>query len=646
MKTIEDLKTFLIENNAFKDSEFKTLGSGITRKIKNNKELLRTFQSVLNLSTEDPAELIYNVINPNCNKTCLICGKSTTFDKYYNGYRKACCKKCADELTVQKGRKTKLEKYGSSNYNNSKKNQQTKLERYGNAFYTNIEKGRKTKELKYGYSGYNNIEKGLQTKLEKYGNSSYNNFEKAILTNLEKRGVKYPAQDEDVRQKQRKNSHKKYLYKDKYFDSSWELAFYITNTDLGHCLIQEPCSFPYEVENNVFYYYPDFSLNSALYEIKGQMLISDEGVWIPPKEELREDLTQEEINFLYKKYAEKQRCAIKNNVIILTKESIKPYLDYCKQKFKRSTWSDSFKINPKSKIYTSFLFNRGIQYIIQEEDLNLKEKDFYKKVLPCYDLEIDALLKSRGSFPYPSYKKEDLKKEFISLKETKKINRLGDKILRHFHPSIYEAHVKNCKSPKEAWNDEELMKRVIENRMIYSKKLEPRNFLDALSVMHLAPRVSLFSASLSKHLIETYLNEFNTIFDPFSGFSGRLLGTCALNKKYIGQDINPDHVKESNEIIKFLNLDAQVTIKDVLESQGEYDCLFTCSPYGGKEHWNVLNDEVEKSCDEWIDECLNRFKCKKYLFVVDQTEKYKDKIVETLTNRSHFGSNNEYVILI
>ena len=27
-------------------------------------------------------------------------------------------------------------------------------------------------------------------------------------------------------------------------------------------------------------------------------------------------------------------------------------------------------------------------------------------------------------------------------------------------------------------------------------------------------------------------------------------------------------------------------------------------------------------------------------------EKYKDYIVETLTNTSHFGSNNEYVILI
>ena len=58
------------------------------------------------------------------------------------------------------------------------------------------------------------------------------------------------------------------------------------------------------------------------------------------------------------------------------------------------------------------------------------------------------------------------------------------------------------------------------------------------------------------------------------------------------------------------------------------------------------NDEIEKSCDEWIDLCIEKHKCLKYLFVVDKTEKYKNYIVETLTNKSHFGTNNEYVIII
>ena len=70
----------------------------------------------------------------------------------------------------------------------------------------------------------------------------------------------------------------------------------------------------------------------------------------------------------------------------------------------------------------------------------------------------------------------------------------------------------------------------------------------------------------------------------------------------------------------------------------------TCPPYGNKEHWN--NNEVIKSCDDWIDECINRYICDYYLFVVDKTTKYHYNIVETIINKSHFGSNNEYVVLI
>jgi tRNA G10 N-methylase Trm11 len=144
------------------------------------------------------------------------------------------------------------------------------------------------------------------------------------------------------------------------------------------------------------------------------------------------------------------------------------------------------------------------------------------------------------------------------------------------------------------------------------------------------------------------LNEYSEIFDPFSGFSGRLIGAQNCNKKYIGQDINEMHVSESNEIIAYKNYTkAVVTLQDILtDTPHDYECLFTCPPYGGKEHWNGNNDEVEKTCDEWIDICLEKYKCKKYLFVVDKTEKYKDKIVETITNKSHFGTNEEMVILI
>ena len=109
-------------------------------------------------------------------------------------------------------------------------------------------------------------------------------------------------------------------------------------------------------------------------------------------------------------------------------------------------------------------------------------------------------------------------------------------------------------------------------------------------------------------------------------------------------------MQESKEIINYKQIKtATVETEDLISAQTrtyEHAALFTCPPYGGKEHWNKDNVEVEKTCDEWIDLCIEKHKCSKYLFVIDKTEKYKDYIVETLTNTSHFGSNNEHVILI
>ena len=118
----------------------------------------------------------------------------------------------------------------------------------------------------------------------------------------------------------------------------------------------------------------------------------------------------------------------------------------------------------------------------------------------------------------------------------------------------------------------------------------------------------------------------------------------ALNKKYIGQDINEKHIEESKQIIDYLNLNAAVKVQDIFVDGGEYECLFTCPPYNLKEIWN--KNETNYNCDQWIGQCITRYDCKKYLFVVDSTERYKDYIIDEITNSSHFGTKKEYIILI
>lgn len=196
MNDRESLLKWLEDNNAFTDKTRKLLTSGITRKIKNKPEILQRFQEATRLQTDDPAELIYNIVNPDCSKVCEVCGAPTTFDKYYNGYRKACSRRCSSTLTAIGGKQTKLTRYGDANYNNKERSQNTKLERYGDAFFTNTAKGRETKEKRYGSASYNNLEKAKATCLERYGYERASQApavkEKHRRTILERRGVDSP----------------------------------------------------------------------------------------------------------------------------------------------------------------------------------------------------------------------------------------------------------------------------------------------------------------------------------------------------------------------------------------------------------------------------------------------------------------------
>ena len=189
------------------------------------------------------------------------------------------------------------------------------------------------------------------------------------------------------------------------------------------------------------------------------------------------------------------------------------------------------------------------------------------------------------------------------------------------------------------------MKKVIHNRLIYKNDVDPHKVLKGFNISKICPRVSVFNPVLAKYLIEKYLNEFNTVFDPFSGFSGRLLGCAAVGKQYIGQDLNPVAVAEANQIIKVLELqNVSVSVKNILDDTGTYDCLLTCPPYGTKEHY--ADETVFKSCDEWIDEILHRFKCNRYVVVVDNTDKYKECVTEEIRSTSHFNKTVEYVVVI
>lgn len=300
--------------------------------------------------------------------------------------------------------------------------------------------------------------------------------------------------------------------------------------------------------------------------------------------------------------------------------------------------------------------NGMIFYLINEQDFERGLRGLQKMIfeidndLMNYDSDIFHWCREVG-FPYPNYDETRLDYEWNRFKQFdpsqyNENRTFGISIVNQFHKSIYDAHVEGCLSPKQAWEDDTELKKVIANRLIYKNCVDPSKVLKGFSISKIATRVSVFNPTLAKYICSKYLNDFQSVVDPFSGFSGRLLGCAACGKFYSGRDISERHVQESNKIIsRFQITNCEVINKDVLKSNREqFDCLFTCPPYGTKEIYD--QETVFKSCEDWITECLTRFNCSRYVFVVDNPGKYSENVVEELKSKSHFRRCSEYIVCI
>ena len=240
--------------------------------------------------------------------------------------------------------KTKLEKYGDANYKNREQAFITCLKKYGNICPMQgkeaKEKSKQTKIIKYNDENFNNRIKAKATCLKRYGvknvqcvkeinkksnatrlkkYGSKNNHAKAIKTNLKRYGVKIPTQLPEIRRK----TQRKYKYNNIKFDSAPELALYIWLKDNNKQFEYQPdIKLKFYIDNNEYYYHPDFIIDDILYEIKGDHMIKSDGTW--------QCIWDHRKDYMFEA---KHQCAIKNNVIILTSKDYNKYLTYVCKKY-------------------------------------------------------------------------------------------------------------------------------------------------------------------------------------------------------------------------------------------------------------------------------------------------------------------------
>ena len=275
----------------------------------------------------------------------------------------------------------------------------------------------------------------------------------------------------------------------------------------------------------------------------------------------------------------------------------------------------------------------SIVSVLQEDFNTWREKMFQS----CLD----------SPFPYPEYSDKRMLKDWNNLCKMNKYTtyfRAASSIMVNFHPSVYHAWVGRCPSPVEAWSNPVLLRKCINNRFIYKDvgKLTSYHIARGFEINKIAPRVSMFNPVLARYLLVTYAPGAKTVMDPYSGYSGRMIGACSLGCRYLGYDINSTTVLESNKIISFLGLDATV---EVVEPgwlpEVKCDALITCPPYGDKEVWG--QGESYKSSIEYVKECLEKIDAEVFIFVTD--EMWEGKYTEILKNNSLFGDSKEYALV-
>lgn len=557
--------------------------------------------------------------------------------------RDFCCKDKKERRRILR-EKTCLEKYG---YRSANRNKDVQAKR------------KQSLEKKYGSieNYYAHVSKESEkTKLEKYGNSHYVNREKASETNLKRYGVKSPLQNKEIA----KNFSDYLLTKDQdYWDARNEKLKQTNLEKYGkewYASTEESILYKKEHWKNN----PEKSKQTRL-ERYGSYNPSDfqkkvADSWSKKSEEERADISRKRSSHRWVFDGEVFDSSWELYFYIFHKDQ-HHNIQRCTKLF---SYSENKTYNPDFEIDGELFEIKGPQFVKEDGSWQCPYDhsldNLYEEKHQCALKNNVHIISLQEIQPIIEWVDKKYTKDFVPLFEVgipfpypSKLSKSENVAIRYFHKSINWATRKGKPSSLQAWENKDLVLKSALNRLKYIGKCDGETIIQGFNVAKIAPKVSVFKPSIGRKLLKTYASDYNKIIDPFSGFSGRLIAATSLGKTYVGRDISEDHIKESKELANYLKLkNWELRVEDLLKKEGqeEADCLFTCPPYGGKEHWNKNSDEMEKPCDEWIDLCLEKYKCEKYIFVVDETKKYKDYIAETLETKTIYGDRKEYVIVI
>lgn len=192
-----------------------------------------------------------------------------------------------------------------------------------------------------------------------------------------------------------------------------------------------------------------------------------------------------------------------------------------------------------------------------------------------------------------------------------KVNAYGNSFLKSNFNSYWESSYKGRKSPKDAWNDDKIMKKVLKYRLGINNSYEVFDIsiyqiIRGISANRL--NISFFKPLLASFIYKKYLGNTKNpvVFDPCSGFGGRLSGFKTVYPKgvYIGCEPNKQTYQELLKLNEFYDgfIIHNSRFEDLV-TDFPYNLAFTSIPYFDLEIYSEVMDY--ENFDDWRIKFIN-----------------------------------------
>ena len=272
-----------------------------------------------------------------------------------------------------------------------------------------------------------------------------------------------------------------------------------------------------------------------------------------------------------------------------------------------------------------------VEYLV----LNMRGREWRSLKRAAQDCFIELCFnywRLRG-FPHYTMSDTQIAKEYGRLARTTRhrillgdeiqIAMTGVKLANLFHPQMWSVQVKDAWSPKERFDDDVSLRKLIRHALLIWPERKATNDINLRAMLRTfsrTTRVSNFRPTAAKVIYELFSNDGDTVIDFSAGYGGRLLGCLPLRRRYLGIDPCQQQIRGLSTmeatLTRIAPLRAKVEIRmgcaeDVLGSLplGSASLVFSSPPYFDLERYS---DDQSQSYvrypkyTEWLDGFLKR----------------------------------------